>query len=312
MAPGTYYIGGYLYSGGKPITPTSPSRSPSRPPPTPTFTLTGPDLRHVHRRPVGSDPVDGRQRGRRQLGHPLLRHRHHLERQRDLDRRSSQAAANGNGSYNWDTTGVAPGTYYIGGYLYSGGKPTYSHLTQSITIQAATAPTFTLTGPDLRHVHRRPVGPDPVDGRQRGRRQHDQPLLRHRHRRGTATRPGSSSSQAAANGNGSYNWNTTGVAPGTYYIGGYLWSGGKPIYSHLTQSITIAAALTLAAPQEQVPTSLPGNAVLESQAELTPIVNEAIRRMASLAGSQVLASVSVQIADLPGNLVGRRRSAGRS
>ena len=49
------------------------------------------------------------------------------------------AAANGNGSYNWNTTGVAPGTYYIGGYLYSGGKPYYSHLTQSITIQAAAA-----------------------------------------------------------------------------------------------------------------------------------------------------------------------------
>ena len=47
-----------------------------------------------------------------------------------------QAGANGNGSYSWDTTGVAPGTYYIGGYLYSGGKPYYSHLTQSITIQA--------------------------------------------------------------------------------------------------------------------------------------------------------------------------------
>ena len=94
------------------------------------------------------------------------------------------------------------------------------------------------------------------------------------------------------------------MAPGTYYIGGYLYSGGKPTYSHLTQSINIAAALTLAAPREQVPTSLPGNAVLESQAELTPIVNEAIRRLASIAGSQVLASVSVQIADLPGNLLG--------
>ena len=32
----------------------------------------------------------------------------------------SQAAANGNGTYNWNTTGVAPGTYYIGGYLYVG------------------------------------------------------------------------------------------------------------------------------------------------------------------------------------------------
>ncbi len=62
---------------------------------------------------------------------------------------------------------------------------------------------------------------------------------------------------SAANGNGSYNWNTTGVAAGTYYIGGYLCSGGKPTYSHLTHSITIAAALTLAAPEEQVPTSLP-------------------------------------------------------
>ncbi len=35
------------------------------------------------------------------------------------------AGASGNGSYNWNTTGMAPGTYYIGGYLYSGGaRPT--------------------------------------------------------------------------------------------------------------------------------------------------------------------------------------------
>ena len=26
---------------------------------------------------------------------------------------------------------------------------------------------------------------------------------------------------------GSYNWNTTGLAPGTYYVAGYLWSGGN-------------------------------------------------------------------------------------
>ena len=149
---------------------------------------------------------------------------------------------------------MAPGTYYVGGYLYSGGKPTYSHLTQSITIKAAAAPTFTLTGPTSGTYHRRPVGPDPVDGRQRGRRQHDQPLATTRTRRGTATKPGSwTYSVAAANGNGSYSWNTTGVAPGTYYIGGYLYSGGKPTYSHLTQSITIAAPLTLAAPAHGPP-----------------------------------------------------------
>ena len=49
-----------------------------------------------------------------------------------------QAATNG--SYNWDTTGMAPGTYYIGGYLYSGSKPYYYHLTQSITIRPPRRP----------------------------------------------------------------------------------------------------------------------------------------------------------------------------
>ena len=41
-----------------------------------------------------------------------------------------------NGSYTFDTTGIAPGTYYIGGYMYD--KVTHmftnSHLMQSITI----------------------------------------------------------------------------------------------------------------------------------------------------------------------------------
>ena len=142
----------------------------------------GPDLRHVHRRPGGSDPVDRRQRGRRQHRQPLL----------DTDTawngnetwiKYGVAAANGTGSYSWNTTGVAPGTYYIGGYLYSGGSPVYSHLTQSITIQspAAGTPTFSLTGPTSGTFAARPVGSDPVDGRQCGRGQHDRPVLRHRH-----------------------------------------------------------------------------------------------------------------------------------
>jgi hypothetical protein len=49
---------------------------------------------------------------------------------------------------------------------------------------------------------------------------------------------------------------------------------------------------------------LPAADVLESRDELTPIVNEAIRRWALVAGSQALAGVSVQVADLPGNLLG--------
>ena len=49
---------------------------------------------------------------------------------------------------------------------------------------------------------------------------------------------------------------------------------------------------------------LPAADVLDSQSELTPIVDEAIRRWAAVAGSQALAGVSVQIADLPGNMLG--------
>ena len=42
------------------------------------------------------------------------------------------AAANGAGSYIWNTTGVPTGTYYVAGYLWNGSSPTYSHLNQPI------------------------------------------------------------------------------------------------------------------------------------------------------------------------------------
>ena len=48
--------------------------------------------------------------------------------------------------------------------------------------------------------------------------------------------------KVAANGNDYYTWNTTGVAPGTYSIGGYLWSDGQPTHSHLAQSFKITAS----------------------------------------------------------------------
>jgi|SRR5208282_4121846 len=35
-------------------------------------------------------------------------------------------ATNGNSVYNWDTTGVVPNIFYVGGYLYQNGSPTYS------------------------------------------------------------------------------------------------------------------------------------------------------------------------------------------
>ena len=89
---------------------------------------------------------------------------------------SQAAASNGNGSYTWNTTGVAPGTYYIGGYLWANGAPTYSHLTQAITIQGNT-PTFSLIGPTWGRLL---AGQDcygPMDGRQRGSGQQRQPVL---------------------------------------------------------------------------------------------------------------------------------------
>jgi hypothetical protein len=43
-------------------------------------------------------------------------------------------AANGAGTYNWNTAGVPAGTYYIAGYLFENGTPYLSHLNQSITI----------------------------------------------------------------------------------------------------------------------------------------------------------------------------------
>jgi len=55
-------------------------------------------------------------------------------------------AANGSATYAWNTSGLSAGTYYVSGYLWSGGKAYRSHLTTSITVQAVT-PTFTLTAP---------------------------------------------------------------------------------------------------------------------------------------------------------------------
>ena len=155
------------------------------------------------------------------------------------------STANGEGVYDWDTTGVAPGTYYIGGYLYDHqeGVATFSHLTQSFTIQAAT-PTFELTDPASETYAVGQVIPIQWTA--------------------SSVAPGSSINLAydtdadwggdretwfkfgetAANGNGTYYWDTTGVAPGTYYIAGYLYdhTANTATFSHLAQSFTIGTA----------------------------------------------------------------------
>jgi hypothetical protein len=109
---------------------------------------------------------------------------------------------------------------------------------------------------------------------------------------------------AVANGSGSFNWNTTAVTSGTYYLAGYVINSSTPTFSHLTQSITVAAALALSAPSGGNRTF--GGATLNDPQELAPIVAEAMTRLSKLPGSGPLpAGVSIRIADLPGNLLGK-------
>ena len=160
-------------------------------------------------------------------------------------------AANGAASYSWNTAGVASGTYYLSGYMYdfSTGHAIYSHLTTSIVITAsASGPTaFTLTGPsagtfsagqsvaiqwtaasvDVGGPTKITLGYDP-DTTAFDANQHWIEV----------------DGVTAANGAGSDSWNTTGMAPGTYYLSGYMYdfSTGHAIYSHLGTSIVITAS----------------------------------------------------------------------
>ncbi len=304
VAPGTYYIGGYLLSGGTPyyshLTQSITIQAAAA---APTFNLTGPTSgtytagQSVQIQWTAANAAAG--------SSVALCYDTGISFGNATWITYGASGANGNVTYNWNTTGVAPGMYYIGGYLWSGGKATYSHLTQSITIQAAAAaPTFNLTGPTSgtftagQSVTIQWTAGNVAAGS-------TVCLCYDTDTVWNGNETWIKFGVAAADGNGSYNWTITGVPAGTYYIGGYLYQNGTPIYSHLTQSITIAAPLTLAAPAYAPPAQpLPADEVLDSQQELTPIVNEAIRRLAWVTGSQVLADVSVQIADLPGNLLG--------
>ena len=169
---------------------------------------------------------------------------------RSGSRLTRSTAANGAGSYSWNTSGVAPGTYYLAGYLYDSGKQYLSHLGSAITITAAataTPPSFTLTGPTSgsftagQTVTFQWTAAN-VDAGSAISLAYD-----------TTTNWGNPKwievdAVSAANGTGSYSWNTAGMAPGTYYLAGYLDDGGKPFFSHLTSAITIAAATVAPVP----------------------------------------------------------------
>ena len=161
-------------------------------------------------------------------------------------------AANGAGSYAWNTASVASGTYYLDGYMYdfATNQEYLSHIGTPIVIAAGTygPPAFTLTGPsagtftagvsvtigwtaaniDVAGPTKITLGYD-ADATAFDSNEHwfevDQ--------------------VTAANGTGSYAWNTTGIAAGTYYLAGYTYdfTTGQQLLSHITTSIVIKAGV---------------------------------------------------------------------
>ena len=132
------------------------------------------------------------------------------------------SAANGSGSYNWNTAGLAAGTYYIAGYMYtpSSGTVVYSHLTTSFTV----TPSAQLRAfqPASEHSAGQTVSVQwtaaNVPGGSTISLAYD-----------TTSNWGNPTwievdAVSAANGSGTYSWNTAGLAAGTYYIAGYMYT----------------------------------------------------------------------------------------
>jgi len=213
----------------------------------------------------------------------------------------------GYGGYAWDTTGVKPGTYYIGGYLWSDGRPTFSHAAQPITILGPPKPTFRVTSPASgTYVAGQDVtvywtASNAAAGSTVSLCYDQDTVINHNEHYVEVDKV--SAASVNASGYGSYTFSTSAMKPGKYYLAGYLWSDGKPTFSHLSQPITItAAALTVDA---STPPS--GDAPLLTEAQLQPIIVEAERRLTAATGIQVAAAmtgVSVQIGDLPDKTLG--------
>ncbi|MGO9108625.1 MAG: hypothetical protein ACLP9L_05270 [Thermoguttaceae bacterium] len=150
-------------------------------------------------------------------------------------------AANGSGSYTWNTAGVTAGVYYIAGYLYTPSSKTavFSHLTTSFTVTAAVN-TFELTSPASGTFA---AGQTiPVQWTNANVRSGSTISLAY----DTTTNWGNPKwieigKVSASNGSGSYSWNTTGLAAGTYYIAGYLYtpSSKTAVFSHLATSFSV-------------------------------------------------------------------------
>ncbi len=154
------------------------------------------------------------------------------------------AAANGSGTYSWNTTGVAPGTYYLAGYLWNGQNIfTTSHLTQPITITRSNPNTaFAVVSPTSgSYVSGALItiscsASDFASGSKISLCYDTDTTFNHNEKWIEIDKV------TAASGTNTYVWNTSGVAAGTYYIAGYLYDGNQWYASHLTTAITITAA----------------------------------------------------------------------
>jgi hypothetical protein len=240
------------------------------------------------------------------------------------------AATNGNGSYSWGTTGVAAGTYYIGGYLYSGGIAYNSHLTQSITI--AYPPVGEWSGSyhydvdpgrefQIQYID---ITLDPSRQAYSGSGTLDLGVYQLNPTKylGTIYNDGVSLSGGQYNSaDGSFTAQMTESALGSTWKmsatisnsnslmkdGEFIGTTGMTVFSHFTMTKT--SNLTLQPPEGMVSSQLPSGTVdTLTQNALAPIVAEAIARWraAGLPAQDVsrLAGLNVQVADLPGPCLG--------
>ncbi|HEY4761175.1 MAG TPA: hypothetical protein VIH42_11395, partial [Thermoguttaceae bacterium] len=218
-------------------------------------------------------------------------------------------AANGNGSLTWDTTGVAAGTYYVGGYLYNNATktPIYSRLATPITIAnnqtSTTQPaSFTLTAPASGSFA---LGQTMNIAWTAANVPANCTVSLALDKDGTWWNGNEYwieiDKVTAANGNGSYTWNIAGVAPGTYYVGGYLYNNAasKAVFSRLATPITIASASTQSQPASSSPTTNAFNVTASVQPTSDTVSSQAsvVRTRTNGAGSAT-STISIANKDL--------------